>query len=148
MTLPLPAICDNCGAVFPSGFAVSGTVIRCKSGPCPACGSTGSVPDGTYQIAGNVIRLLAGPQKTINQLHSLVAVVTEARKIVKEPNSALEKIKREAPELSSIADALPKTRNELYGFLTLILMIIGTIIAAGALFKDQDPSDDEVQSLI
>ncbi len=148
MTLPLPAICDNCGAVFPSGVAVSGTVIGCKSGPCPACGGMGSIPNGTYQIAGNVIRLLAGSQKTINQLRGLAAVVTEARKITKEPNSALEKIKREAPELSSIADVLPKTRNELYGFLTVILMIIGSIIAAGALFKDQAPTDDQVQRLI
>jgi len=122
MALSLPAICDSCGSVFPSGFAVSGTVRYCQAGPCPACGEMGSVPDGTYQTVGNVIKLLAGPQTTINQLRSLVAVITEARKVAKEPNEAVKIIKNEAPELNSIVDSLPKTRNELYAFLTLILV--------------------------
>jgi hypothetical protein len=148
MTFSLPAICDRCGAVFPSGFAGSGTFIGNKSGPCPACGGMGSVLDGTYQTVGNVIKLLAGPQKTVNQLRNLVAVITEARKVAKVPNEAVKKIKNEAPELSSIADSLPKTRYELYAFLTLIIMAINTIIAAAALFMGKGPTEEEVQGLI
>ncbi len=108
----------------------------------------GSVPDGTYQTVGNVIRLLTGPQKTVNQLRSLVAVITEAQKAVKEPSEAVKKIKNEAPELSSIVDSLPKTRNELYAFLTLIIVTIATIIAAAAFFKEKGPTEEEVQGLI
>lgn len=148
----LPAFCDNCGAVFPSGFAISGggsaTFIGNKSGPCPSCGGMGSVPDGVFSAAGNVIRLFAGPQKTIEQLQRLASVISEARNTVSEPNKAVEKIKREAPELSSIVDALPKTRNELYGFLTVLLMAVGTVIAGAALYKDHSPSEADVQSMI
>jgi len=147
----LPAFCDNCGTVFPSGFAMGGgsaTFIGNKSGPCPACGEMGSVPDGVYNVTGNVIRILSGSQKTIEQLQKLASVISEARKTVSEPNKAAEKIKQEAPELTSIIDALPKTRNELYGFLTVILMAVGTAIAGVALYKDSPPSDVDVQNMI
>lgn len=148
----VPAFCDNCGSVFPSGFSVSGeatlTTAGCKSGPCPICGSMGSVPDGVLRAAGDVIRLLAGPQKTIEQLRMLASIIAEARNTVSEPNKAVDRIKREAPELSAIVDVLPKTRNELYGFLTVILMAIGTVIAGVALYKDRSPSEADVQSMV
>lgn len=148
----LPAFCDNCGIVFPSGFAMSGggsaTFIGNKSGPCPACGGMGSVPDGVFSVTGNVIRLLAGHQKTIEQLQRLASVISEARKTVAEPKKAVEKIKREAPELSSIVDVLPKTRNELYGFLTVILMAVGTVITGAELYKDRSLSESNVQNMI
>lgn len=144
----LPAICDNCGAVFLSGIAISGMSIGNKSGPCPACGGMGSVPDGLYNITGNVIRLLAGPQKTIDQLNHIVSVLTEARNTASEPNKAVEIIKKSAPELSSIVDVLPKTRNELYGILTVLLMAVGAVIAGAALYKDAAPSELEIQKMI
>ena len=148
----VPAFCDNCGSVFPSGFSVSGeatlTTVGGKSGPCPICGSMGSVPDGVFRAAGDVIRLLAGSQKTIEQLQMLVCIIAEARNTVSEPNKAVDRIKREAPELSAIVEVLPKTRNELYGFLTVILMAIGTVIAGVALYKDRSPSEADVQSMV
>ncbi len=148
----LPAFCDNCGAVFPSGFAIRGegakTFVGNKSGPCPVCGRMGSVPDGVFDVTDNVIRLLSGPQKTVEQLRKLASVIKEARETVEKPNKAVEKIKNEAPELSSIVDALPKTRNELYGFLTIILMAVGSIIAVAALYKNDSPSEADIQNMI
>lgn len=148
----VPAFCNNCGSVFPSGFSVSDegtlTVVGCKSGPCPRCESMGSVPDGVFRAAGDIIRLLAGPQKTIEQLQALASIISEARNTVSEPHKAVDRIKREAPELSLIVDVFPKTRNELYGFLTVILMAVGTVIAGAALYKDRSPSEADVQSMI
>ena len=108
----LPAFCDNCGTVFPSGFAISGggsaTLIGNKSGPCPACGGMGSVPDGVFNVTGNVVRLLSGPQKTIEQLQKLASVINEARRTVEEPNKAVEKIKKEARFCQIIHKSLSK----------------------------------------
>ena len=106
------------------------------------------MPDGTYETVGNVIKLLAGPQKTIAQLRAIAGTISAAREVVARPEASVEKIKREVPELASIADALPRNRTELYGFLTVLLMAISTIIAAAAMFRDQGPSDVEVERMI
>ncbi|MFQ5585475.1 MAG: SEC-C metal-binding domain-containing protein [Thermodesulfobacteriota bacterium] len=148
----IPAFCDNCGAAFSSGIVIENslnvTLSGNKSGPCPACGSMGTIPDGVFTVTGNIIKLLAGPQRTIEQLQHLARVISDARKYVKEPNTTANKIKLEAPELSSIVDALPKTRSELYSFLTVILMAIGVVIAVYGSYKDREPTEDEIQKMI
>lgn len=59
----LPAICDNCGTIFASGFdfaSVRNISMRGnKSGPCPKCGEMGSIPDGVYDVVDNVINVTA-----------------------------------------------------------------------------------------
>jgi hypothetical protein len=150
--LHIPAFCDNCGTVFTSGIVIDNcahiTLSGNKSGPCPLCGSMGTIPDGVFSVAGNVIKLLAGPQKTINQLKKLAEILVEARRSTEEPSKVAEKIKREAPELSSIIDTLPKTRTELYSFLTVIFTAITTIIAVATLYKDHAPSEQDVEKMI
>jgi flagellar biosynthesis regulator FlaF len=143
-----PAICDSCGTIFSSGAAGNATMINCKAGPCPACGGIGSVPDGTYQTTGNVIRLFATSQRSRQQLQAIVAAVNRAREESQNAAAAIEQLKFSAPELSSIADTLPKTRNELYAFLTLILTALGVLIASAGLWKDKGPSDQEIQRMI
>ncbi|HTN93696.1 MAG TPA: SEC-C metal-binding domain-containing protein [Gallionella sp.] len=108
----------------------------------------GTIPDGVYTAAGNVLRLLSGPQKTIEQLKRLVAVIVEARRTQEEPNRIAEKIKEEAPELSSLVDALPKTRSELYNFILVILTAVSVLIAAAAVNKNSNPSDAEIEKMV
>lgn len=144
----LPAICDNCGCIFASGFGGSGTFIGCKSGPCPSCGGFGSVPDGTYEVAGDVIRLLIGSHQSYQQLRAVANAVEMARRNVDNAQSAIQDLKRSAPELSSIADSLPKTRNELYAFLTLIITAIGVLIAAATFLTGKSPSEADIQKMI
>jgi hypothetical protein len=69
----MPAICDNCGAVFSSGVMGSDgashiTFANCTAGPCPRCGGMGHIPDGVYNFIGNAIEFLSGPQRTIDEL--------------------------------------------------------------------------------
>ena len=148
----IPAFCDNCGAVFSSGIVIENSVNLTlsgnKSGPCPACGGMGTIPDGVFTVTSNIIKLLTGPQRTTEQLQHLARVIVDARKNVKEPNTTASKIKLEAPELSSIVDVLPKTRPELYSFLTVILMAIGVVIAVYGSYKDREPTVDEIQKMI
>lgn len=59
----LPAICDNCGTIFDSGFDFANvrniSMRGNKSGPCPKCGEMGSIPDGVYDVVDNVINVTA-----------------------------------------------------------------------------------------
>jgi len=130
----LPAFCDNCEAIFDSGFLAENSLnisfINCKSGPCPNCGSMGHIPDGVYNIIGKTIELLTGPQRTVYELTKLAYLIKKAQKDHPSPEVFSNIIDREIPELSSIKGILPKTRAELYQFLIIILMLINIIISS------------------
>lgn len=59
--MQIPAICDNCSTIFPSGFALEnskGLHVNCKSGPCPNCGGVGTVPNGVYSEFNNFLSVI------------------------------------------------------------------------------------------
>lgn len=134
----LPAICDNCGTVFSSGFAASsgGTLILegNKSGPCPSCGGYGSVPDGTYRVVEEIIEILSAPQTTIDELMRLSLIIEKAE----DQEVTVDEMKREAedkvPALSRVFDLLPKNREEARSdikfFLKLIMTAIPMVVAS------------------
>ena len=138
----IPAVCDNCGTLFPSGFAGSGnaqvSVSGCTSGPCPKCGSMGHIPDGVYNFIGNTIQLLSGPKLTIFKLVSLEKILTKAKQEHSPIEEVTEKIEEELPDFSKIIDFLPKSRVELYAFITIILMIVQLLM--GQLNRSQKPN--------
>lgn len=121
----LPAICDNCGTMFPSGIVMNNcTNVRLsgnKSGPCPSCGGWGSVPDGLFNVLGNVIEIIDAPRKTLEQLSRYVQVLNSARDENLSREQVKDKIEKDVPELACISDILPKTRAELYAFIGLLL---------------------------
>ena len=137
----VPAVCDSCGVFFPSPIEASTTAIITFSGnsvrPCPNCGGSGHIPDGTYKFIGNAIQLLSGPARTVSDLQRLAAILSGAR----ERQASIEDIRREVaaqvPELHSTIDLLPRTRAELYAFITILLTIITLVL--GELRKGGTP---------
>jgi len=129
----LPAICETCSTIFPSGFALNGasniTFVGTTSGPCPNCGGTGRVPDATYNSFGNVLELISGPSQTFEDLKRLSEILERARDQQALPEEVLAEIENNDPKLKTIADLFPKTRNEFY-------MVVGLVIAAIALMTD------------
>lgn len=93
----MPAFCDNCGAVFGSGFVfencIDVTLSGNRVGPCPSCGGTGHVPDGVYDITANAINLLHGTIKTVQQLQQLSALLFVSQKKIY-PKSKSKKISK------------------------------------------------------
>lgn len=124
----IPAFCDTCGAVFRSGIVVKNstniTFAGNRAGPCPACGGTGHIPDGVFNFIGNTIEILSAPKRTVDELSHLTNILREAKEKQRSPEEVAEKIREELPELSGLADLLPKTRAELYAFLALIVAVI------------------------
>ena len=129
----VPAVCDSCGAFFPSPIEVTNstdiTFGGIGVGPCPRCGGTGHVPDGTYNFVGDTIELLSGPQRSRSELERLAAILRDAQKRGASVEQVRDEVRREVPELTSLADALPRTRNELYAFITLILAILALLLS-------------------
>lgn len=133
MPLRVPAVCDNCGAIFPSSFEVENSTnisfSGCGSGPCPACGGKGHIPDGVYNFIGNTIELLSGPSRTVAELERLASIIKKAKERNSSYNDVAKEIEEQLPELSSLKDILPKTRAELYAFLAIIISTITLLLS-------------------
>lgn len=111
-----------------------------RSGPCPNCGGMGHVPDGVFNFIGNTIEILSAPERTISELLGLVEILKEAQTRGDSKEQVVKRIESELPNLSLLAKLLPTNKNELYGFL-------GVVIAAAALYTqspDQAPSQQVV----
>jgi hypothetical protein len=145
----VPAVCDSCGAFFPSPIeasnAINITFSTVAVGPCPHCGGSGHVPDGTYNFIGNAIQFLSGPARSASDLERLAAILRSARQREASAEDIRKQIANEVPELQSIADLLPKTRAELYAFIGIILAILTLLL--GALRKGE-PSKIEINQVI
>jgi hypothetical protein len=137
----VPAVCDRCGAFFPSPIEVNNstniTFSGVGAGPCPRCGGTGHVPDGTYNFIANAIELLGGPQRSKSDLQRLAEMLRAAQARGASAQEVKEQVAKEIPELQSLADALPKTRSELYAFITIILTILTLVLTEVRRGKDE-----------
>lgn len=131
--MQIPAICDYCGGIFPSGIVVENslnvTFSNISVESCPSCGHTGHVSDGVFNFIGNTIELLSGPQRTIFELENLAKILKKAKDNKSTYEEISNEIERKIPELSSFKDILPKTRNELYAFIAIILTIISIYLS-------------------
>lgn len=139
----IPAFCDDCGTIFPSGFvadrAFTTTLVNNKSGPCPKCGGWGHLPDGTFNFIDNTIEILTGTERSVSELQRLQKILNDAQAKSIETNEVKDILKRETA-FKSIADLLPKNRTDLYAFITIILAIITIILSASR----QKPSQQNI----
>ena len=99
----------------------------------------------SINFIGNTIELLNGPDRTVSELQRLKIILSQARKERIPFDQVSEIIKEEVPELSSLKDFFPKSRSELYAFLTIIITIIVLILGQ---LKQNQPPKIEVSQII
>jgi hypothetical protein len=147
--LRVPAVCDNCGTLFPSRIeAVNSTNVSfygCGASPCPSCGGNGHIPDGVYNFIGNTIELLSGPARTISELEHLAIILKKIRMERASFQQVTQKISQEVPALNSLSDILPKTRGDLYPFIAIVLTIITIILGQ---LKSGDRQNIQINNVI
>lgn len=136
----LPIFCNSCGAIFPSDIVVENLTHKIDdiSGSCPLCGEFSQVPSGIYNFIGHTIELLTGPDKTIDELNKLSIILRNYQDKESGINDIRQQIEHEVTKLTSIVDLLPKTRQNIYQFIQIILFII-TIIITLTLEGQQGP---------
>ena len=100
----------------------------------------GHVPDGVFNFIGNTIEILSAPERTISELLSLARILKEAKAGLETKEQVATRIHKELPTLSVLAKILPENKNELYGFL-------GVVIAAVALYT-QSPEKPPAQTIV
>src|SRR5262252_3728634 len=146
----LPAYCNSCGFVYPSGIELKYALdIRMSNNQvqCPRCGAMGRIPDGTYNVLGNAIHVLASTQRSASDLRKLADAIQRARDNNASPEEIKRTIKEQAPELRSLADTLPQTRNELYAAITLLCTVILTVATVIGLYANRGLSSEQIEEI-
>ncbi|MRX52361.1 hypothetical protein GJU41_00125 [Bacillus idriensis] len=124
----VPAFCDNCGNIFPSGMVFQGasfnvTLTRSKS-RCPSCKQWARIPEGVFNFYNNAIEVLQGTEETVKDLQKLYMIIQNASKLETLPQDVKQEIQKEVPKLSFLARYLPKNAKELSAYLYGIGAII------------------------
>ncbi len=141
-----PAVCENpkCRKVFivPVASLPIGSIIRmegCKGRPCPACGSWGIIPDGEYRNTSEVETLFTPRSWADRQfLKSALDLAMQGASGELSVEEFREKVTKEAPELASLWDHMPTTREELYQFCIAICAVLGILISIYHEFRQPD----------
>ena len=148
----IPAVCDNCGTVFPSPIELKNSrgvrFVDCGAGPCPKCGGNGTILDGVYDTLGNTVRILLTSKRSVQELESLRHALKTAKEQKASREEITDTIKTHAPELQTLADLLPQKRSELYPFVSMLVVILATLIAAYVAFQKKGPTDAEINAMI
>lgn len=150
----VPAICQNCGALYAArvleGAILKDTKLGGNPIPCPLCGSIGYVVDGLYSNIGNTIQIIASSISSQKQLKYLIAKLNDLKNGRLSTIQFQESIRKDMPEIKSITDTLPKTRSELYAFIAILLTAITILISSLTQFSHPSEriSKDDVDKIV
>ena len=128
---PIPAVCNNCGTIFPSpqgGGNVRMVMKNCRAGPCPQYGGYGTIPDGLYDFASKTLNLVKNANARPERVEEIIAILLGLKRDNADNEIVRNSINKNVPELSSLSSVLPRTRSELYAFLAAIVVILTFII--------------------
>ena len=147
----IPAICNSCGTLFPSGMFLENcrdmSLSGCTAGPCPRCGSQGHIPDGIYNVTGNIIELLSGPGSTIEALTRLKEKLTRIRDRTSNQNEIRSQVEEVLSEHEGLKNYIPKNGSELAAYIAVIVSIIALILNYGFKNKDKIGPDNVINQI-
>ena len=124
----VPAFCDNCGNIFPSGFVFEGALnvtMKGNKSQCPRCNYLARVPDGVFSFYKEGIQILEATEETIQDLKKFYKIIEVATKVESTPQEVQQEIETKVPKLSFLAKYLPQNAKELGVYLTAISTLIG-----------------------
>lgn len=139
----MPAVCDNCGATFSSGFEFGGTIGLIKmtgnrAGPCPYCNSMGSVVDGTYEVRDGVIgivKLLTQPGMTAERIERVRQILESARSADVSEKELADQLDAVSPGFSQILSLMRKAWGNAKSFNNALNQTQGLIAVIALLYS-------------
>jgi len=152
----IPAVCNECGTVFP-GLSIAGTVSasfkRCQAGPCPQCGGFGSIKDGTYKIVESALHAIIRSAPSSNQLRLLTNILQEAQRDQAQPAALADRLEAEEPQNSEFASwvrqyLVPKNAGEVVGYLSMIIASVALMLQIMSMQQSPAQFDEKTVSNI
>jgi len=144
----IPAICENCGAIFGATGLIGGEgrniqMGGARVGPCPTCGGVGRVPDGTYDLIDDTLRVVRAAAFDKGALDGLIQLLEGRAKGKVTDEEVIERVETEAPTLvPTIKGYLAK--SDPASWLALLIAILMMIQSASA----SPPSAEEIADAI
>lgn len=144
----MPAKCQRCGNVFPSGFNLSG-VTNAKlvenSQQCPRCGGMGIVVGGTFDVGTDgSVRQKEGPASNTAIFTALGIALIEAKMDRASPNQIVEKVAAIDPGIAARLRAVADDRQALAMLLSALIAAI-TAIAVAAITSSAEPNETVIK---
>ncbi|TKH07327.1 hypothetical protein FC682_02025 [Peribacillus simplex] len=124
----VPAFCDNCNFIFPSGIVIGNSTNVTMTGnksQCPNCNYMARIPDGIFKFYDGVIEVLQASESTKRDLQKFYTIIQKANKVEATPQKVQQEIQKEVPKLSFLAKYLPQNAKQLIGFIGAIGTLIG-----------------------
>jgi hypothetical protein len=123
----------------------------CLAGPCPSCGGMGSIANGTYQFLGDALRMIASGGRSAAQINQLQSILREAQQQRPEPQSVVDRIETEAPEMGALAALInqylvPKNAGEFWQFIGVLLTALPMLLMLFS--QKQDLDEKQVNAIV
>jgi len=97
-----------------------------------------------YKVVGEAVHAFVGRQ-SMNELKRLLGVLKAARREQLQREEVVARVKESTPELSRVADCLPRTRIELYVFLSVIIGLLAILLNLIPSGKSDFSKDEIIQ---
>jgi hypothetical protein len=147
----LPAICEQCGAVFPSPIgrphnqqSVQISRIRVE---CPLCGELGHVPDGSYETVRGTLRMLLKDPVSADALQTLARILQASWEVRADQETVADRVEAEVPELRDFASSLRSLKIDWKFWLPFLVMII-SLLAQLQIIGPQPVSDEQLERVL
>ncbi|QDF55516.1 Preprotein translocase subunit SecA [Bacillus velezensis] len=110
----LPAVCDNCNAIFRSGIVIDGSTATLNKNRvrCPKCSGIGSVSEGVFNFIGNTIEILSAPERTISELQRFNEILQSAKNKSVSFKQVEDRVYQETPQFVPVLESMPKIKKE------------------------------------
>lgn len=125
-----PAICPQCGTIFASPISINAqnATLTGITVTCPRCRAEAHIPSGVYSALNSTTLALTSERVSPEKLQQIISILESAQSKEATADEIARDIMATAPELSSVADVLPKKRNELYAFIAVLTAVISVIL--------------------
>lgn len=136
----LPAVCNFCHAIFPSGIYVRETELHLfgyKVSSCPKCKKNGYVRNGLYKYIGYNLLILKSKRTNMRQLTNLYNVIVLVKRDKLQRDQLEVVLNKELPELMELLLLLPRKKSDYILCLHLLAQMLSAVIKI-SIEEDQD----------
>ncbi|MCY7821210.1 SEC-C metal-binding domain-containing protein [Bacillus inaquosorum] len=144
----LPAVCDNCNAIFRSSIVIENSTATSMNNKidCPKCGSVGLVSEGVFNFIENTIEILSAPERTFKELQRFNEILQSAKNRSVTFEQVEDQVYQETPQLVPVLESMPKIKKEKSADFHVWIQTLAAITSlVMPWFEKEEPSPSKIE---